>query len=1127
MPSLRVCVLGPVTIIGPDPIDLVGTNARALVASLALDAPAARSADAVADDVWGDDLPQNPRAALQTLVSRVRAAAGADIVRSTPGGYALGDADTDLSVARALLDAADRTAHHATTHHSTAHDGAAHHDAAHHVPGPVADDGPGDDDPAARVALLDEALALWRGEPGVDLDPRPVGQAVRDAAAAVRARLEASRAHALAAAGRLADAARALADLAAARPFDEAVHAELMSALAAAGRTGEALAVFAALRTRLREQLGTSPGAQVTELNARLLRTGAGRGRVRIGLQAAPNALLGRDADLAAVTDLLTHARVVTILGTGGLGKTRLAQALAAAADDPAVAVVPLAGVRADDDVPAAIAAALGVSEASPGGRLADVRARPDLRARVVGLLAEQPTLLVLDNCEQVVDGVASWVADMLGAVPSLHVLTTSRTPLSLAAEAVYPLAPLELGEGTDATAPAVQLFVERAHAVRPGASLPRDEVARLCAHLDGLPLAIELAAARVRTMTTRQIEERLTDRFALLTTGDRAAPARHRTLEAVIGWSWDLLDEPARRAMATLSVLPDGFAADVAAAVLEEPVDDVLDRLVSQSLLLVVEQPGGQVRFRMLETIREFALARLGDQDAQGRSDPIGDGVDARPGDEPAEHPGTAEHRGDGSAGADAAWRRVTHWARDFATAWLGSAFHRDVHARVRVEHDNLIAVLHHAIDREDDATTVLLFALLGQTWMVQGAFTEMTAFAPAAFAALPRVEDDEVPAEALVTTLIFAIFMTQAEAGVSSGRLIARVRMLRRRNRQMDPLFAAVADGLLAVVVAGMGHDRAEVGRALHELCTSPDRSRRLVGDTLLSQWAENEGQPQVALDAGRRVWQAAHGTESEWFATMSAASIAQLASQTAQPALALEWLDRADEGYRLFGAEEQQRQQAWLRASNLLALGDVESARRIFDDLAVATELTEDGLEAASIGLYGLAEIARGQGRKDAAATLFARSLSRFGTAFQRGSPWYLMALAGMLSAAVFDDLFSAVWRADKARRLRTRAIAVTRLRPDMADHPVLGTVLMGWSAWAVGETGLREQGLAALALGQRLAARQDLLSLHWQTHRDHAAGLIGADAVAAAEAEASALPHDGLIERAVRLLRAVGH
>ncbi|MEQ6899361.1 BTAD domain-containing putative transcriptional regulator [Microbacterium sp. KR10-403] len=1049
--GLRVAVLGPVAVeAGGSRIDLAGANARALVAALALSPRTARSVDALADDVWGDELPKNPRAALQTLVSRVRAAAGADAVRSTPGGYALGDASTDLAEAVSLLD-----------------------DAAH-----------------APDALgpLDAACALWRGEPGADLEPAPVAAAVRDAAAALRARLDAARAQGLRAAGRLDEAVDALEALADAHPYDEVAHAQLMRALADAGRTAEALTVFADLRARLRDDLGADPGEEVARLNASLLRgqTTATTTRLRIGLQAAPNELLGRDDDLAAIDRLLTQSRVVTILGTGGLGKTRLAQAVAAASVSPAVVVVPLAGVRDDGDVIPAIAGALGISEASGGGTLADLRLGPDLRARVLAPFAEQPTLLVLDNCEQVIDGVAAWTADALAAAPALRVLATSRTPLAIAGEVVYPLAPLGLER---ADAPAVRLFLERARAVRPAASLSLDVITRLCGHLDGLPLAIELAAARVRTMTPEQIEQRLQDRFALLTTGDRTAPERHRTLEAVIGWSWDLLDDDARHALAVLAVLPAGFSADTAAAVLRRSADDVIERLVSQSLLIAVERPGG-LRFRMLETIREYALARLAD-------DP--DGVEK-------------------------AWDAAAEWARIFSTAQLGHAFELDSHTQVRAEHDNLIAVLRRAIDHGDDVTTVALFALLAQAWMVQGALTEMISFTEPSVTAAVHLSEDRVRVDALLVVLIVGTLLGQFAPGPLALRSLARVRSLRRRHRDIEPVIGALADAVVTIFAAWTTHETERVEIALEGMRTSVDPAARLVGESLIAQLAENDGRPEVALQAARRVEELAAETGAEWFAAMAAASVAALASQTGQPALALEWLDRADEGYGRFSAGEQQRQLAWLRASNLVALGEIAAARAIYAELAGTSEHVEDGPEIAAIGVYGLAEIARIDGDSAAEVAGFERAMAMMDAALERVSPWHLMARAGALSAVVFDGLMSPAERARWATRLRSRTLATVRLRTDGTDRPVLGTVLVGWSAWMMQDAADLDRGLEALALGEALGARQDMHSLSWAEHDSRAAELVGAERLGAAKEAASALGRDEMLARALTVLRA---
>lgn len=493
---VRVALLGPVTIedAAGRAVEPAGAMLRALVTVLVL-APRHEGevvgVATIVDELWGDAPPRDEKAALQALVSRLRRVSG-PFVRSTPAGYALelGEAGSDLARARSLLDAA----------------------------------GADESGEAGALERLDAALALWRGEPGADLGDAPVAELLAERAAALRLELLRTRSLARAAAG---DHAGALADLAPvldARPLDESLLHDRIAWLAASGRRAEALAAFAAVRARLAEELGASPSPGLVALNAELLRDeppleaatagGAARGagapsrgpRVRLGLRAAPNALIGRDDDVRRVEAALEAHRLVTILGTGGLGKTRLAQAVAARSEAPAVVVVELASVRSADDVVLALASTLGIREANANARLSEAR-RPDVRARIVEQLAERPTLLVLDNCEQIVDGAAAWAAELLAQVPELRVLTTSRSPLVIGAEQVYPLEPLPSqapGEGPADAAPAVRLFLERARAARPGAALPAESVARLCERLDGLPLAIELAAARVRSSSSR-----------------------------------------------------------------------------------------------------------------------------------------------------------------------------------------------------------------------------------------------------------------------------------------------------------------------------------------------------------------------------------------------------------------------------------------------------------------------------------------------------------------------------------------------------------------------------------------------------------------------------------------------
>lgn len=1054
---LRIAVLGPVRAATADgtPAPLSGTTVRALLAALALDGGAARSVEGLAAAVWPDDeTPANPRGALQTAVSRARSAAGAEIVRSDVNGYALGEpAATDLAVAQA----AEREA-----------------------AGLAADD-------PARLAILDAALALWRGAPGADLGRSPVAVALAETADSLYDRLQRARAQTLLATGRAGEATDDLRRRAHAHPYDEELHVMLMTALADAGRTQEALAVFAELRTRLRDDLGASPGDAATELNTRILR-GERMPQpsvVRIGLRAAPNELIGRDEDVANVDALLTRSRLVTILGAGGLGKTRLAQAVAAASASPLVAVVPLAGVRDEHDLEPAIGAALGISEARAGGRLTDARMQPDLRTRIVALLAERPALLVLDNCEQIIDGVAAWSAELLASVPTLRILTTSRTPVATAAESVYPLAPLQTA---DAGAPAVRLFTERALAVRPGAALDPVVVARLCERLDGLPLAIELAAARVRTMSAEQIESRLENRFALLRSADRAAPERHRTLEAVIEWSWDLLDQEARAALARLSLLPGGFSASTAAAVLGlEEVDDLLDRLVAQSLLMVVDDAAG-IRFRMLETVREFGIARL---------------------------------RADGDE--DGAWESVLAWARGWTRVPGAGLFDQDEPLRpgaireVHAENENLVAALRYAIDTGRDVDTILVFDALTPSRLVRGAFSELATFAEPVAAALGRVPGGALPADMLAAALLPCALMSLLGEDPRALRVFGMLRRLARtRATELSPVWRAFVD--LVIEVARP----ARMAAHLAEMRGSPHLAVRMVGEYLTSQGAENDGDVATAASSAQRAWRLAQERGDGWTAALAAASAAQVAGQTASPAEALLWLDRSQREFERFDATDELRQQDWIRGGSLLSLGRLEEAEAVFEQLTRVAESSPQGRESAAIGWFGLAECARVRGDHAEALRRYDVCMTMLRSPEQRRAPWFLFVQAGLVAGAALDGMLPPERIAVLARLLRTRERAAIRMRPQYVDRPVLGTVLAAWSAWAVTVDAERERGLEALALAETLGSRQDLPSVNLAALRTHAASHAGQDAVDRARCAALDLSPADRLSRALAVL-----
>lgn len=1076
-------VLGPVRVADRDP---GGPLARALVAALALGAgDAPRTTGALAEDLWGDEPPRHPRAALQSLVSRLRAAAGdPGIVVTEGGGYALAEpaegCRSDLDRAGALAEAAGRERL-----------------------------------PERRLEMLDSALALWTGDPGEDLGAAPVAADLAERAAELRDRLRRLRARARSELGLFGEAAAELRGVAEARPFDEAVHLELMTALARAGERAEALSVFAAFRERLRDELGVSPGASIAAANAELLREqeAGARARVRIGVRIEPGELIGRERDLERVGALIRARRLVTILGPGGIGKTRLAHALAAASEAPAVAVVPLASVRADGDVAAAIATAIGVSEATASARLSEARLRPELRDLVLAALDERPTLLVLDNCEQVIDGVAAWVAEALARVPGLSVLATSRTPLALAAEQVFPLGPLAVAEATGGAGlaapppapdgPAVRLFVERAQAVRPGAALDRGTVARLCERLDGLPLAIELAAARVRTMTPEQIEARLEDRFALLTSGDRAAPERHRTLQAVIEWSWDLLDDEARAALEALSLLPGGFSAETAAGVLaadgtgaRPDADDLLDRLVAQSLLVVFDAPAsGGVRFRMLETVREFGIARLRREDRE-----------------------------------DSAWAAVRAWGRSFVLRRAPRAFGlpgslgAEEFRVIRAEQGNLLAALRSAIAAGEHGTAVLVFGALAQSLLIRGAHTELNGIGKEAFRSLLAVSPDEVPgsvpADALALALLLCSvgFMTEEDPG--AARALVKLKLLVRSpaGSGLRPLWRNSAELLSGIA------DPERIPGEVARLASSPDSETRLLVALLGGMLAENDGRTGEAKEAAQLAWQLSQRLDEPWIGVMAASSAAQLANQTAHPAEALVWLDRAMEDLEAFDAQDELRERSWLRGTALLGLGRNAEARAVFEGLTRTPGSAQDGREHSSIGWVGLAEAARAEGDREAAIGGFRRALSEFEHLDQRASPWYLMTLSAYVAGAAIDGSLGADELTGLAARLRARALAIQRVQPRFIDRPVLGTVLIGWAGWAVTVPRLVDRAVQGLAFAEALGARQDLPSLNLAAHLARAADLAGASAVEAAREAAGSLADDELAPRALEALAA---
>lgn len=607
-------VLGPLMVRDDEgrPVKVLEVKVRALLADLLVHEGRPVGADRLIDDLWGAEPPGNPANALQAKVSQLRRAVGRDRVAYQASGYLLrlGPADeVDADRFRALA-AGARSA-----------------------------------DPATRAALLTEALELWRGPAYADFLDEEFVRAAAHRLTEQRLAIVEEQAEIRLAAGDHLLLTGELADLVARHPLRERLRAVQLRALYLAGRQSEALASYEELRHRLADEFGVDPSPELAALHQAILRQDASLGpppevpailrqdappgvpdRPRANLPAQLTTLVGRRHVLEEVDRLLDGARLVTLIGPGGVGKTRVAVEAAAriAARAPGspqgwfpdgVWLVEFAGLRGGvADLAQAVAATLGLSGDVPAGPPGPGAPRAPAD-RLAAALRERRILLVLDNCEQVVDPAAELADLLLRTAPGARILATSREPLGLAGETLYLVEPLQPDD-------AIRLFTERATASAPNFALDdetREAVAEICHRLDGLPLALELAATRVRGLGARELAARLEDRFRVLTAGQRGAPARQQTLRAMIDWSWELLSEPEQIVLRRLAVLAGGCTMDAAEAVCagagvpREEVLDLVTRLVDRSLVVMADSPAGP-RYRLLESVAAYATERLGE---------------------------------------------------------------------------------------------------------------------------------------------------------------------------------------------------------------------------------------------------------------------------------------------------------------------------------------------------------------------------------------------------------------------------------------------------------------------------------------------------------------------------------
>ncbi|ONI88923.1 AfsR family transcriptional regulator [Saccharothrix sp. ALI-22-I] len=736
---MHIGMLGPFEVRTDDGAfaDVPGARLRGLLIALALKPGHVVPKATLVDWIWGEHPPADAANALQRLASRLRKVLPAGSVEGQTDGYRLAvEPDAVDAVRFERLVGRARGGEH-----------------------------------PQQVKLLREALSLWRGAAMQDVG-------LQDGAAfdVAVTRLEGLRLTALEdrfdaeiSLGHGAELVAELTDLVGAHPVRERLVAALMRALVAAGRSSEALLVYQRAREALADALGVDPSPELSALHVALLRGEVGRREENRNnnLRAELTSFVGREADVAAVRELVSGHRLTTLIGPGGSGKTRLAtetaRTLLGGLPDGAW-LVEFAAIGADGDVAQATLTALGLRDTLLGGA-------PNMEQadRLIAAIRERETLLILDNCEHVIESAAAFAHRVLGECRRLRILATSREPLGITGEALWHVVPLAL-PAADAdsrdieSSPAVRLLRDRISAVRKDLTIDADTsatMARVSRALDGIPLAIELAAARLRTMSLDQLANRLDDRFRLLTSGSRIALPRHRTLRAVIDWSWELLTEAERMVLRRLSVFSGGASPEAVESVCAGGAGDLLESLTSlveKSLLVTAGDTAP--RYRMLGMVKEYAAQRLAEA---GESD------FAR-----------SAHLAYFTELAETA---EPHLRRAEQLEWL---------AALDAEHDNISAATRGAIAAGDAHAAMRLAAATGWYWWLSGHKEEGHELITAA-TAIPGEVPDEI--RALAYTLVVGFLSSGRRNEQQAAEWIHQAREFSRRSRRGNPLLALIA--------------------------------------------------------------------------------------------------------------------------------------------------------------------------------------------------------------------------------------------------------------------------------------------------------------------------------------------
>ncbi|MFC3450667.1 BTAD domain-containing putative transcriptional regulator [Amycolatopsis speibonae] len=1015
---MRVTLLGPVGAEAGDgaPVDIGGARLRMLLARLALEPGRAVPATALIDGLWGAEPPADAANALQSLVSRLRKVlrTGDVALGSGPGGYRLDIAREDVDVCRFERLAAEGRAALAA----------------------------GRD--AGAATILAEALDLWRGQALSDVLEAPFAQA--PATRLEDLRLEAAEDR-FEAEIRLGGQDRVLADLkeaAARHPLRERLAGLWIRALCAADRQSDALAVYEEVRAALADQLGVDPSAELQEIHVAALRGELGPPPAAADhLPVRLTSFVGRDDELKLVAELLAGARLVTLVGPGGAGKTRLATEVATrhpAHTRGRVWFVPLAGVRDPGDLPGAVFAALELWDLGLAHSGDPLRRPVDAMGRVAETLGAGESVLVLDNCEHLVDAAAELANTLLRRVPTLRILATSREALAIDGETLCPLGPLSVPEGTltvpqAAEAGAIRLFVDRAVAVRPDFVLDEstvDEVAQICRRLDGMPLALELAAARLRSMTVAQISRRLDDRFRLLTSGSRTALPRQRTLRAVVEWSWDLLDDAERVLARRLSVFGAGAEVEAVESVCAGdglPAEDamyVLGSLVEKSIVDATAGDQGEPRYRMLETIRAYAAERL---------------------DEAGERQQLTK-----------AYHRYYAELADRLEPLLRTRDQLVAISRYDAEHGNIVTALRQAIDADDVDMATRLFGNTFWYWLIKGDSNRVESFVAEVLTFGDRLEEDFAAAFRAMREITAMI------PGVGDPEAVrALIDECVRTNAHTR--FAGLAIGL--PMLAFFSQDKELAHREVDRALANPDPWARSAGSWAQSFILTDDGDTEGAERARDRAYEGFLAVGDRWGTAMAIGMKASDISMSGDHETALALYRRGLVLALELGSQDDVIQQRWRLATEYARAGDLETGMREMRDAERYAADTGNGQLAVMV-LVGKADLLSRAGRIEEAREVAARFRELMADAPMPGM--FGEEFGGLIEMEV------ALAAGDLAEAERGAAVVV-RSTAERGDMPDLGRVVEALGLIRFRQ-GRHEDAVRMLGAARSLRGRLDL-------------------------------------------------